>query len=95
MKLGMICSANPVLTEDLCVVQKQEFFSNMLCMRNEHLMKGEAYSLETNPSSRPKGCYVRTNTARVQSGKYKSLVVVLKGLDAKTRLVGGKPPVVK
>jgi hypothetical protein len=25
----MICSAKPVLTEDLCVVQKEEFFSNM------------------------------------------------------------------
>jgi hypothetical protein len=24
-KIGMICSAKPVLTEDLCVVQKQEF----------------------------------------------------------------------
>jgi hypothetical protein len=24
-KIGMFCSAKPVLTEDLCVVQKQEF----------------------------------------------------------------------
>jgi hypothetical protein len=29
-EIGMICSANSVLTEDLCVVQKQEFFKNML-----------------------------------------------------------------
>jgi hypothetical protein len=29
----MICSAKPVLTEDLCIVQKQEFFSNMLYVR--------------------------------------------------------------
>jgi hypothetical protein len=25
-KIGMICSVKPVLTEDLCAVQKQEFF---------------------------------------------------------------------
>jgi hypothetical protein len=36
-KLDMICSAKPLLTEDLCVVQRQEFFSNMLCVRNTHL----------------------------------------------------------
>jgi hypothetical protein len=29
-KMGMICLAKPVLTEDLCVVQKQTFFYNML-----------------------------------------------------------------
>jgi hypothetical protein len=43
-KIGMICSVKPVLTEDLCLVQKQEFFSNMLYVRNVHLMKGQAYS---------------------------------------------------
>jgi hypothetical protein len=29
-KIGMICSIKPVLTEDLCVVQKEEMFNNML-----------------------------------------------------------------
>jgi hypothetical protein len=29
-KIGMICSLNPVLTEDLCVGQKEEMFNNML-----------------------------------------------------------------
>jgi hypothetical protein len=43
-KVGMICSAKPLLTEDLCVVQKQEFFNNMLYVRNVHLTKGQAYS---------------------------------------------------
>jgi hypothetical protein len=43
-KIGMICSAEPVLTEDLCVVQKQEFVNNMLHVRNVHLKKGQAYS---------------------------------------------------
>jgi hypothetical protein len=41
-KIGMICSATPVLTEDLCVVQEQNFFNNMLYMRNVHLTKGQA-----------------------------------------------------
>jgi hypothetical protein len=43
-KIGMICSAKPVLTEDWCVVQKQEVFNNMLYVQNVHLMKGQAYS---------------------------------------------------
>jgi hypothetical protein len=43
-KMGMICPAKPVLTEDLCVVQKQEFFNNMLYVLNVHLTKGQAYS---------------------------------------------------
>jgi hypothetical protein len=42
--IGMICSAKPVLTEDLCVVQKQVFFNNVLYVRNVHFMKGQAYS---------------------------------------------------
>jgi hypothetical protein len=40
----MVCSAKPVLTEDLCVVQKQEFFNNMLYVRNVHTTKGQAHS---------------------------------------------------
>jgi hypothetical protein len=43
-KIGMICSAKPVLTEDLCVMQKQTFFNNMLYVHNVHLTKGQAYS---------------------------------------------------
>jgi hypothetical protein len=31
-KMGKICSVKLVLTEDLCVVQKEEIFSNMLCV---------------------------------------------------------------
>jgi hypothetical protein len=40
-------------------------------------------SIRNNPSSRQRGCYIRTITARVQLKK-ESLVVILKGLDAKT-----------
>jgi hypothetical protein len=32
LEIGMICSAKPVQTEDLCVVQKEEF-SVTCCMR--------------------------------------------------------------
>jgi hypothetical protein len=42
-KTGMICSAKPLLTEDLCIVQNQAFFNNMLYVRNVHLAKGQAY----------------------------------------------------
>jgi hypothetical protein len=43
-KIVMISSVKPVLTEFLCIVQRQEFFNNMLYVRNVHLMKGQAYS---------------------------------------------------
>jgi hypothetical protein len=43
-KTGMICPLKPVLTEELCAVQKQKFFNNMLYVRNVHLTKGQAYS---------------------------------------------------
>jgi hypothetical protein len=43
-KIGMICSVKPVLTEDLCVVQKEEIFNNMLYVWNVDLTKRQAYS---------------------------------------------------
>jgi hypothetical protein len=51
-KIGILCPTKPVLTEDLCVVQKQHFlslfifylfFNNMLYVRNVHLTKGQVY----------------------------------------------------
>jgi hypothetical protein len=42
-----------------------------------------------NSSSRQRGCYIRTVTARVQLNK-KSLAVSLKGLDAKTNRLAVK-----
>jgi hypothetical protein len=44
---------------------KGRIFNNMLYVRNVHLTKGQAYSWATNPSSRQRGCYIRTITARV------------------------------
>jgi hypothetical protein len=43
-KIGMMCSTKPALTENLCVEQKQEFFKNILYVRNVHLTKGQVYS---------------------------------------------------
>jgi hypothetical protein len=78
----MICSVKPVLTVDLCVVQKEEIFNNMLYVWNVYLTKYQAYSWETNPSSRQRGCYIRTTTVGVQLKRI--LVVGLKGLHTKT-----------
>jgi hypothetical protein len=75
----MICSVKPALTEDFLSNAKGIVFSNMLYV---HLTKGQAYSLETNPSSRQRGCNIRTITATFQLKK--SLVVSLKRLGAKT-----------
>jgi hypothetical protein len=77
----LICSIKPVLTEDLCVVQKQGFFNK----RAECTLHGRpSIFITENPSSLQRGCYIRTNNARVQLEKKKSLVVGIKGLDAKT-----------
>jgi hypothetical protein len=42
--IGMICFVKPVLTEDLCIVQKEEIFNNKLYVRKKHLTKGQEYS---------------------------------------------------
>jgi hypothetical protein len=55
----------------------------MLYVHLSTLDKVQAYSLETNSASLQRGCYIRTMTVRVQLKK-KSLVVILKGLGAKT-----------
>jgi hypothetical protein len=54
-------------------MHKKEFICVIL-----NLKKGEAYAYETTPFSRQRGCYIR----RVERNKY--LVVILKGLGAKT-----------
>jgi hypothetical protein len=38
-KIGMICSVKPVLTEDLCVVQKEDIFNNMLYMCEMYILR--------------------------------------------------------
>jgi hypothetical protein len=61
-------------------------------VRYVRLMKGQEYSHETNPTSRQRGCYIRTITTRAQlgggeelgKGGGRSLVESLKRLDAKT-----------
>jgi hypothetical protein len=40
--IGMICSVKRVLTEDLCVVQKEDIFNKMLYVLNVYLTKGQA-----------------------------------------------------
>jgi hypothetical protein len=66
----MICSAKSWLTEDLCVVQKEEFFNNMLYVRYVSLTKGQASE--------------RMLYKDYDRKEKKTLVVILKGLDAKT-----------
>jgi hypothetical protein len=71
----MICFAKPVLTEDLCVVQKEEFFNNMLYVRNVYLRKAK------HVHKRQTHLLVREN---VTLGLLPEVVVVgVKGLDAK------------
>jgi hypothetical protein len=38
--IGMTCSVKPILTEDLCIVQKEEVLNNKLYVWKVHLTKG-------------------------------------------------------
>jgi Sec7-like guanine-nucleotide exchange factor len=59
-------------------------FNNMLYVRNVHLAESQAYSQETNQSSRQRVYYITTISARIQLERRKSLVVSLKGPGAET-----------
>jgi hypothetical protein len=77
----MICSVKPVLTEDLCVVQKEEF---SIAVRKVNLTKDQAYSQETNSSSRRKSSVDKKISGRGSRGAWRQ-----------DELIGGKFPVVK
>jgi hypothetical protein len=48
-KKGMVCSVKPVLTEDLCVVQKGTIFNNIcdtyICRKAKHTHKRQSHLL--------------------------------------------------
>jgi hypothetical protein len=75
----MICSAKPVLTEDLYVVQKKEF--SIRCYKCD-THEGSSIFIRDKPAFSSERIYIRTITTNVKLKK--SLVVGLKGLDAKT-----------
>jgi hypothetical protein len=61
-------------------------------VRYINLMKGQAYSKDTNPYSRQTGCYVRIMTTRIQlKENYGREFQVAWRQD---ELIGGKAPVV-
>jgi hypothetical protein len=57
------------------------------------LTKSQAYSLEINPFSRQKGCYIMTMTARVHLEKISGREP--QGAWRQDELIDGKPPVIK
>jgi hypothetical protein len=73
-------------------VQKQEFSKHAICAIRT-LDNGRAHSLQTNTSSRRKGCYISTIKASVQLQKVSGRD--LRGAWRQDELTGGKPPVVK
>jgi hypothetical protein len=81
IKIGMICFAKPGLTEDLYIVKKEKF-SKTCYICDMYTWKKAMHIHKINPSSRQRGCYIRTMIARVQSQK-KNLVVILKEHGAK------------
>jgi hypothetical protein len=77
----MICFTKPLLTEDLCEVQKETFSITCLCAKYTLDEEPNIY-VRDKPIFSSEGCYIRTITARVELKK--SVVVGLKGPDAKT-----------
>jgi hypothetical protein len=73
----MICSVKPVLTEELCIVKRQEFFNNVLCVPSIFIRDKTIFSSEVMLHKD----YYRKSLVE----KKASLVVGLKGLDAKTK----------
>jgi hypothetical protein len=78
----MICSVKPVLTEDLCVVQKEEFQQHAICVK---------CLLDERPSIVIRDKPIISSERMLHKGYYRrssvekmSLVVGLKGLDTKT-----------
>jgi hypothetical protein len=78
----MICPAKPVLTEYLCVVQREEF--SITCyMRESTFDERPSIFIRDNPIF-SSGRMVLKDYYHKGSVEKKSLVVSLKGLDAKT-----------
>jgi hypothetical protein len=81
-KIGMICSVEPVLTEDLRVVQKQDFLNNMLYVLNVHLTRPNTF-IRDKPIFSSVRMLHKDYYRKGSVGEKKSLIVVLKGLEAK------------
>jgi hypothetical protein len=79
----MICPAKPVLTEDLCIVQKEEFLKHAVCAK---------CTLDERPSIFIRDKPIFSSERMIHKDYYrkgsvsekKSLVLGLKGLDTKT-----------
>jgi hypothetical protein len=79
----MICFAKPILTVNLYILQKEEFSATCYMCDTHTRRKPMHIHKRQTQSSRHRGCYIRTMTARVQL-KEKSLVVSLQGLGPET-----------
>jgi hypothetical protein len=91
--IGIVCSVKPVLTENLCVVEKKEEFSvtcymcNMYSWRQaKHIHKKQTHFLSERTLHKE---YYRKNSVE------KILVLIVKGSWRQDELIGGKPLVVK
>jgi hypothetical protein len=63
-----MCSVKPVLTEDLCVKQQEEFSITYYMCEIYTSRKFECIH-KRQTHLRQRGCYIRTITARVQLGE--------------------------
>jgi hypothetical protein len=87
----MICFAEPVLTEDLCVVQEKEF--SMLYVRYINLARPSMF-IRDKPTLSLEGM-LRKDYDRKGSLKKSKSVRDPQGACRRNELIGGEPPVVK
>jgi hypothetical protein len=76
----MICSVKPVLTENLCVVQKEDF---SVCAKRT-LDERPSIFIRDKPIFSPESVLHKNDYLKSSFEKKKSLVVGLKGPDPKT-----------
>jgi hypothetical protein len=90
-EIGMICSAKPILTEDLCVMQEEKF-AVIFYVRFLHLTKAKHIHKRHTDLSPER--MLHKDYDRKRSFEKNLCSWVSRGL-APSELIGGKPPVIK
>jgi hypothetical protein len=93
--LDMICSVKPVLTEDLCVVNKEEFFSNMLLCAIRTINERPSIFIRDNPIFSSERMLHEDYYRKGSVGKKRISGRESQGGWRQDEVIGGKPLVLK
>jgi hypothetical protein len=92
--MGMVCSVTPVLIEDLCVVQKEEIFNNMLCVKGT-LDERPGIFIRDKPTFSSERMLHKDYDRKGSVAKKKNSGRESQRAWRQDELIGGGPPVVK